>query len=54
LSSFTHVKVAGSVVTNGNDGTCAEVGINLRPLPPPQQIVHTFSSVMISSVAQRL
>jgi len=46
-----HVKVAGSLVTNGNDGTCAAADISLRPLPPPQQTVHTFSSVMISSVA---
>ena len=46
-----HVNVAGSLVTNGNDGTCAAAGISLRPLPPPQQIVHTFSSVMKSSVA---
>jgi hypothetical protein len=38
-------------VMNGNDGTCAEAGISLRTLPPPVQIVHTFSSVMISSVA---
>jgi len=46
-----HVKVAGSLVTYGNVGTCAAAGISHRPLPPPQQIVHTFSSVMISSVA---
>jgi len=51
LSSFAHVKVAGSLVTNVNDGTCAEVGISVSPLSPPQHIVHTFSSVMISSVA---
>ena len=46
-----HVKFAGSLVTNGNGGTCAAAGISLRRLPPPQQIVHTFSSVMISSAA---
>ena len=49
-----HVRVAGSLVTNGNKLTCAAVGIRLRPLPPPQPIVHTFSSVMISSVAAGL
>ena len=46
-----HVNVAGSLVMNGNDGTCAAAGISLRPLPPAQQIVHTFSSFMKSSVA---
>ena len=46
-----HVNVAGSLVMNGNDGTCAAAGVSLNPLPPPQQIVHTFSSVMKSSVA---
>ena len=46
-----HVKVAGSLVTNENDVTCAAVGIGLRLLPPPLQIVHTFSAVMISGVA---
>ena len=46
-----HVNVAGSLVVNGNDGTCAAAGINLRLLPPARHIVHTFSSVMKSSVA---
>jgi hypothetical protein len=46
-----HVQVAGSLVLYGNNCTSAAVGISLRPLPPLQQIVHTCSSVMISSVA---
>ena len=46
-----HVKVAGSIVMYGSVVTCAAVGISLRSLPPPQQIVHTFSAVMISGVA---
>jgi hypothetical protein len=47
MMSLVHVKVAGCHITNENNGTCAAVGIILIPLPPAQQIVHTFSSVMI-------